>query len=130
MPFVRIALAGPRLADHQVAALQQGFTALMADILGKRADLTVVAIEQAPAEAWSVGGKGLPSGARCAQVEATITAGTNRTAEKRDFLQAAHALLSQTLGRADAPIYIVVRDTPADDWGFDGRSQAARRISA
>lgn len=130
MPFVRISLAGPPLAAVQVAQLQRQATALMTDILGKRRDVTVVAVDQAEASAWSVGGHALDAAFRCAQVEAFITAGTNNEEEKRTFLMAAHAMLREMLGRADAPVYVIVQEVPASDWGFDGLSQAARRQAA
>jgi 4-oxalocrotonate tautomerase len=129
MPFVRIALAGPQLENCQVAELQRQITGLMSDILGKRRDLTVVAVDQAQAGAWSVGGRSLDAAFRCAQIDAFVTAGTNSEDEKRLFLQAAHALLQDILGRTDAPVYVIVHEVPAPDWGFDGLSQAARRLA-
>lgn len=130
MPFVRIALAGPPLAAGQIAQLQQQVTVLMSDILGKRRDLTVVAVDRAEADTWSADGQALNTTSRCAQIEAFITAGSNSEDEKCAFLQAAHAMLLDVLGRADAPVYIIVHEVPASDWGFDGLSQAARRLAA
>lgn len=127
MPFVRISLAGHAHAADQVAELQQQATGLMSDILGKRRDLTVVAVEKAEATAWSVGGEALKAAARCAQIEAFITAGSNSDEEKRAFQRAAYAMLREILGHTDAPVYIIVQEVPAPDWGFDGLSQAERR---
>lgn len=130
MPFVRIALAGTSLTAGQIADLQRRATDLMSDILGKRRDLTVIAVEQAVAAAWSVGGQALEGSGRCAQIEAFITAASNSEEQKSAFLKAAHALLLDILGRVDAPVYVIVHEVPAPDWGYDGLSQAARRLAS
>ncbi|WP_084267915.1 tautomerase family protein [Azohydromonas lata] len=128
MPLVRIHIAGSTPSPAQVAALQQRATALMAGVLGKRADLTVVAVEHHGAAQWSVGGAALAVGGRpLAQLDALITAGTNSEAEKSAFIGAAHALLADVLGPLASPVYVALRELPAGDWGYDGLTQAARR---
>lgn len=128
MPFVRICLASPQPSPAQVAALQRRATALMADVLGKRADLTVVAVERQPIAHWSVGGAALANEGRpLASMEALITAGTNSAAEKSAFMGAAHAMLAEVLGPLASPVYVALRELPAGDWGYDGMTQAARR---
>jgi 4-oxalocrotonate tautomerase len=131
MPFVRISLAGQPATPAQVAELQRHATALMAQVLGKRADLTVVAVEQQPAAHWSVGGAA-PADLRppLAQLEALITAGTNNAAEKAAFIRAAHDMLGTVLGPLASPVYVALRELPAGDWGYDGATQAARRLVA
>ncbi len=100
----------------------------MADVLGKRPDLTAVLIETHDAALWSVGGEPVPC---AAHLEATVTAGTNSAPEKAEFLRAAHDLLARVAG-ADLPpaTYVVVREVPADTWGYGGRTQEARRTAA
>ncbi len=121
MPFVRITLttAAAPLVQQRIAA---GFTRLMAEVLGKKAELTAILVES-PAGLWTIGGEAV---ARAAHVEALVTAGTNSAAQKADFLAAARALLAAELGALPTATYAVVRDMPADDWGYDGLSQAAR----
>lgn len=128
MPYIRITLAGvePANADpHKLTALQQGVTRLMVDILQKEEVLTVVSIGRDAADCWSVGGVALAG--RNAQVQAFITAGTNTNAEKAAFMAATANLLEQVLGKSAEPVYVVVQEIPATDWGYDGLSQAARR---
>ena len=67
---------------------------------------------------------------RGAFLEATVTAGANTDDEKAAFIAAAEAMLRDALGRLDAPVYVIVQEIPATDWGYDGRTQAARRIDA
>lgn len=128
MPLVRIHVAGSTPSPAQVAALQQRATALMAGVLGKRADLTVVAVEHHGAASWSVGGAAPAGGGRpLAQLDALVTAGTNSEAEKSAFIRAAHALLAEVLGPLASPVYVALRELPGTDWGYDGLTQAARR---
>jgi 4-oxalocrotonate tautomerase len=129
MPFVRIALAGTDPTPAQVADLQRRATALMAEALDKRADLTVVTVQREAAANWSVGGAALPDGAPLAQLEALVTADTNSAAQKAAFIRAAHDMLATVLGPLASPVYVVVRELPAGDWGYDGATQAARRAA-
>lgn len=130
MPFIRISLAGRPLPAERMHQLQEQTTRLMVRELGKRQDVTVVAIETAPAACWSAGGAALQEEDRLAQLEAFITAGTNTDEEKAAFVSAAHAMLLSVLGAKATPIYVVVVDVPATNWGYDGKTQAARRLAA
>jgi 4-oxalocrotonate tautomerase len=99
----------------------------MASLLGKRADLTVVAIGSDPAGTWSANGSAT---ARAANLQAFITAGTNTDAEKAAFLAAARCMMEEVLGESTAPMYVVLSEVAASDWGYDGLSQAQRRCDA
>lgn len=129
MPYVRITAAGEPLTPRQVAALQGGTTTLLHRLLGKRAAVTVVTVLDAAAERWAVAGDALPPGARCAQVDAFITAGSNGGEQVAGFIAAVHGLLSEVLGDLAAPAYVMVHELAADQWGYDGRSQAQRRAA-
>lgn len=123
MPCVRISIAAD-LDASQVARLQRGATELMARLLGKRADLTVVSVARDDAVCWSVGGN--PATGTMAQLQAFITEGTNTAEEKDAFIAAAYTLLIQVIGESDGPLYVIVSEVPAGDWGYDGLSQRAR----
>ena len=127
MPFIRISIAGDTPSRDQVTALQVKTTQLMADILGKRSEVTVVAVELSEAAAWSVGGECLAEGRQLAQMEAFITAGTNSKQEKADFIAAAYQMLSAVFGGAMSPLYVVIIEVDAADWGYDGNTQAYRK---
>ena len=130
MPYVRITAAGEPLTPRQIAALQGGTTTLLNRLLGKREAVTVVTVLDTAAERWAVAGDALPPGARCAQVDAFVTAGTNRGEEVAAFIAALHELLSEVLGDLAAPAYVMVHELAADQWGYDGRSQALRRAAS
>jgi 4-oxalocrotonate tautomerase len=128
MPFISIKVAGQTLTPEQVKVLQTQTTSLMAEVLHKKAELTAVSVEQVSPAGWSVGAKAVPV---AAHLEATITAGTNSADEKARFIAEAAQMLKSVLG-AWLPVatYIVLRDVPADSWGYDGLTQAARRYGA
>lgn len=127
MPFVNVRIAGSGIAADQVDRLHSGVTALMADILGKNRDLTAVLVEEVPATGWQVGGRPV---AFAAHVQAAITAGTNDAEEKARFIAEANALLHRVLGDAlPLATYVVVQEIAADAWGYDGRTQAHRRLT-
>jgi 4-oxalocrotonate tautomerase len=65
-----------------------------------------------------------------ALLEISITAGTNTAQEKADFIAAAWAELQRQLaagGPLEPASYVIVRELPAGDWGYGGKTQAARR---
>jgi 4-oxalocrotonate tautomerase len=124
MPLIHIILAGPNTAPGAIQQLQQETTRLMQTILHKEAALTVVSISQLPAGAFSANGQAVAIGA---SLQAMITAGTNSAAEKADFIFAANFLLTATIGFSAAPIYVALHELPAESWGYDGQTQAARK---
>lgn len=127
MPYLEIHLTPDNLASDRQAELASGATRLLAELLGKRADLTVVRLVPTPTGQWFAAGGPLPQLGRAAHVELKITQGTNSESEKARFLAALHQLMVDTAGPLSAPTYTVIQEIPATDWGYDGVSQAARR---
>lgn len=124
MPLVQITLSGPPAAADTVTHLQRETTRLMADILHKEAALTVVSVTQLPAGSHSANGRAVSTSA---SLQAMITAGTNSAAEKADFIFAAKSLLTVAIGPSATPIYVALHELPAESWGYDGQTQAARK---
>ena len=127
MPFIRISVAGNAPTHEQVADLQRKTTQLMADILGKRSEVTVVAVESIAVGNWSIGGKPLSEDRALAQMEAFITTGTNSEQEKSDFISAAYQMLCEVLNVVLSPLYVVIVEVDAINWGYDGKTQALRK---
>lgn len=124
MPFVSVKVGGVALDSGTVGALQRGLTDLMAEGLGKRADLTAVLVEATAAGAWSVGAGAVSP---AAHVEAAITLGTNTPAQKARFVAQAHALLARVLpGPLPVATYVILREEPGESWGYGGLTQAER----
>lgn len=128
MPFIHVRIAGPALSPEHTQHLQQRITTLMADVLGKKAELTSVLVEQVPVAGWSIGAR--PVGV-AAHLDAKVTAGTNTVDQKARFIADAHALLKEVVG-SELPLatYVVVDELPADAWGYAGLSQQHRADAA
>jgi 4-oxalocrotonate tautomerase len=129
MPTLSVKVA-PLQNPERYRSLASALTTLTASVLGKRPDVTAVLIEDLPAARWHVGGQDVQQ--PTALLEISITAGTNTPQEKADFIAAAWAELQRQLGAGgplDPASYVIVRELPAGDWGYGGRTQAERRRS-
>jgi len=128
MPFIHITL-GQTVAANARQQLGRRATDLIVDILGKRREVTAVLVECKHDAAWYIGGEAVGSaghGPVAAHCEIAITAGTNDADEKAHMISAMHALLSESLGSVPEASYVVIRELPAENWGYAGRTQAAR----
>jgi 4-oxalocrotonate tautomerase len=128
MPFISIKIAGPTLAPEQVSLLQDSTTNLMANVLGKKPELTSVLVEQVAVQGWSVGRRHVHV---AAHLDAKITAGTNTPDQKARFIAEANALLRSVLGD-ELPVasYVVIDEVAGDAWGYGGLTQEHRRQAA
>lgn len=126
MPYLQITLAPDSLDPAGRDRLAAAATRLLADLLNKRAEVTVVRIAATPASQWYGAGGPLPQLGRAAFAEVRITRGTNSDAEKARFLAELHRLLEAEAGPMSAPTYTVIQEVPRTDWGYDGLSQAER----
>lgn len=123
MPTLQLKIA-PAQPPERHALLARRLTAITAEILGKRAVVTAVMIEELPPARWFVGAE--PPAEATAWLEISITQGTNTADQKQAFVAAAHAELQQQLGPLAQASYVIVRELPATDWGYGGRTQAER----
>ena len=57
MPFVNIKITREGASAEQKAQLIRGVTHLLADILGKNPETTVVVIEEVDTDNWGIGGE-------------------------------------------------------------------------
>lgn len=124
MPLIHITLAGQPASRETIQQLQQETTRLMASILHKESAVTVVSVTQLPAGAFSANGQPVALGA---SLQAMITAGTNSEADKEAFIFAVNSMLTVAIGQTAAPIYVALLELPAGNWGYDGKTQAARK---
>jgi 4-oxalocrotonate tautomerase len=122
MPFARLTLVAP-LEKAESRDIGVTLTGLIADILKKRRHLTSVLVESVADANWSIDGE---ARAVAAHLEVCVTAGTNTAQEKKEFIRQAALLLQQAVGGLDTATYVVVRELPAGDWGYDGMTQADR----
>lgn len=131
MPYINIRTAGEPLTSEQVRQLVTGTTEHMTHIMGKKGELTSVRIESAEAQYWGIGGV-LASDRqnRAAHMDIKVTKGTNSDAEKAAMVEASHTLLVDVLGVLPEATYVVIHDLPAGNWGYAGKTQAARAKAA
>jgi 4-oxalocrotonate tautomerase len=128
MPYFNLAIGQP-VEPETRAFLARSTTALIADMLGKRAEVTAVRIDDLPAGHWFVAGEAAAVHGTPLQATLFITAGTNTTAEKAAFVAQLDRLLRDTFGEVPEASYIVIHEVAADDWGYGGQTQAARRLA-
>ena len=118
----------PLQNPERYGQLASALTDLTVQLLGKRREVTAVVIDDLPAARWHVGGAPLKQ--PTALLEISITQGTNTPVEKAAFIEAAFAELQRQLG-AGGPLepasYVVLRELPAQDWGYGGVTQMARQ---
>jgi len=127
MPTLQLKVA-PLLNPARYRALAHALTKITAQHLGKREEVTAVVIDDLPAARWYIGGRDVQRAT--ALLEISITEGTNTVAQKQAFIAAAFAELEQQLGYGqplEEASYVIVREVPASDWGYGGRTQAARK---
>lgn len=126
MPFIRITL-GRAVSSAQKQAVARQTTALIADLLHKRAEVTAVHVDSVAADGWCIAGEPPAEALTPAHGEIYITAGTNTAAEKAAMIAALQRLLVETCGALPEASYIVIHEIPATDWGYAGQTQAARQ---
>lgn len=129
MPTLTVKLA-PLPSEPVQQRLAEALTAVTVDTLGKREAVTAVVFEPVPASQWWIGGRHVQKAT--AMLEIRITAGTNTAAQKARFIEAADAVLQRHLAphaALEEASYIVVRELPGTDWGYDGVTQRERQLA-
>ena len=128
MPCLDIRLTAPCLPE-KVAQVATRMTDLTVEILGKRREVTAAVVQCIAPGHWTVGGASLnAAGNGSFFLEVNVTQGSNTPAQKAAFVAAAFTAAEAILGRLDAASYVIVREIPADAWGYQGLTQAARAV--
>lgn len=123
MPYLNLKIS-KKLPIATQEFLAAELTRLMAEILHKEPTLTAITIEELEQSHWFINGKLQTIGAHLA---INITQNTNTALQKSEMLAAAAQLLNETLGQLPSATYVIIHELPADTWGYDGLSQAARK---
>lgn len=128
MPTLHLQLCPPQ-EPARLRALAQALTQLSTTVLGKRAAVTALHIQQAEAPMWALGGEA--PNAPMALLEIRISQGSNTDEEKAAFVAQAYAALQAHLG-GSSPLaeasYVTVLEVPAQHWGYGGLTQAQRKV--
>jgi 4-oxalocrotonate tautomerase len=116
--------------NEQRKLLYKKTTSLMNTVMGKQPEVTVVHIQESDSQQWSVNAVPLTNkGPVAAYVEIKITCGTNTPQEKAEMISETIKMLQRVVGATHEACYVVIDDIPADSWGYNGKSQAARASS-
>jgi len=118
------------LDSAQKKELYKKTTVLMNTIMGKRPEVTVVHIQESDPHLWATNASALtaedPVGA---YVDIKVTEGTNTPEEKAEMLSQTVKMLQDVAGAVQEACYVVIDDIPANSWGYNGKTQAARSAS-
>lgn len=128
MPYLNIKLSMPENAatSAKVAAL---LTSLTAEYLGKKRELTSVAVDYVSAPHWMVGEQVVADRSQVTfYLEVKVTEGTNTKDQKAAYVAAVHDALQTLLGPLHEASYTVIHEVHADAWGFGGKTQEHRYI--
>ncbi|KAF0812417.1 hypothetical protein IGB42_03085 [Andreprevotia sp. IGB-42] len=105
-------------------------TELTHTILGKKRELTAIAVEYVPASQWFIGGKALSGQAPSFYLDIKVTDGTNTKDEKARYVREVFAAFEREFGTLQAASYVLVDDVRADAWGWQGKTQEYRYVQA
>ena len=98
-------------------------------MLGKKKELTSVAVEYVPANEWFIGGTSLASqGLATFYLDIKVTEGTNTKNQKAGYIQKVFAAFESVLGNLKPASYIVIHEVRADSWGYESATQELRYI--
>ena len=126
MPILNVKLSAPRSPEttRRVAALLLDLTSR---ILGKKPEVTSIAIDYVHPDDWVVGGRTLAEqGKSSVYLDVKITDETNTKAEKAEYIRATFAAFADLLGDLHEESYIHVHDVRAAAYGFGGKTQEYR----
>ena len=129
MPYINIRL-GRNLDNEQRKLLYDKTTSLMNTVMGKRPEVAVVHIQESESQQWSV--NSVPITVKdpiAAYVDIKITDGTNTPEEKAEMISQTIKMLQDIVGNTQEACYVVIDDIPANSWGYNGKTQAARAAS-
>ena len=129
MPYINIRL-GKNLNNEQRIQLFEQTTSLMNTVMRKRREVTVVHIQESEPQQWSTNSIPLtPNSPPGAYVDIKVTDGTNTIEEKAEMISQTVKMLTNVVGIIQEACYVVIDDLPADSWGYNGKTQAARSAS-
>ncbi len=126
MPILTVKIAAQRsdtLTD-QVAAMLAEHTST---ILGKKPEVTAIAITYVDPRDWIIAGRSLQShGKSSFALEIKVTDETNTKDEKKRYIQAVFDGFTKILGDIHEESYIHVNDVRAAAYGYGGKTQEFR----
>ena len=128
MPYLHLNVSSP-LDSKKRAEVASLLTSLTADVLGKKRELTAVAISTTAAQDWYIGAKPLTESEQVSfYLDIKVTEGTNTKNEKAEYVHQVFQGMSAILGELASASYVVIHEVHADSWGYAGQTQEFRYI--
>ena len=128
MPMITVQIAGEPSVEL-ARSVQETVTSLTARLLGKKPEVTAVAVDFVPKKFWFIAGKSVEErGTSAFFLDVRISDGTNTKDEKARYIAEAFAALSRLVGGAHPESYVHVDDVRADAYGYGGLTQERRYV--
>ena len=126
MPILTVKISGKKNPDT-TAKVCELLLELTTRVLGKKREVTAIAVEYVDADSWVVGGKLLSEqGKNSFYFDIKITDETNTKAEKAQYIKEAFAGFTKILGNLHDESYIYIQDVRASAYGYGGFTQEYR----
>jgi 4-oxalocrotonate tautomerase len=130
MPILKVkvsAAPSPALTKE----ISETLLELTTRILHKKRELTAITLEYVASEHWVVGGRTLAEQGRSSfYFDIKVVDGTNTKDEKAQYVREAFAAFGRLLPDLHEESYIHVEDVRPEAYGFGGKTQEFRYISA
>jgi len=126
MPILNVKVSATRTPEltERIARLLLDLTTR---VLGKKPELTSIAIDYVAPEDWIVGGRSLAAQGRSSfWFDIRVTDETNTKAEKAQYIREAFEGFAALLGNLHEESYVHVHDVRAASYGYGGRTQEWR----
>lgn len=126
MPILNVKVSAARSPElsRQISEFLLDITSR---ILGKKREVTAIAIDYVSPEDWFIAGVPLSEkGKRSVYFDIKITDETNTKDEKARYIAEAFAGFERILGDLDEESYVYVQDVRAAAYGYGGKTQEFR----
>ena len=126
MPILNVKVCGQKNIET-TKAINELLLELTHRILGKKKEVTAIAIEYVDPDCWFVGGKLLSEQDKNSfYFDIKITDETNTKDEKAQYIKEAFTGFERILGNLHEESYIYVQDVRAASYGYGGKTQEYR----
>jgi 4-oxalocrotonate tautomerase len=126
MPILNVKVSAKR-SPEMTQAISELLLDLTTRVLGKKREVTSIAIDYVDPADWIVGGRSLAEqGKTSVYFDIKITDETNTKDEKARYIREAFAGFAALLGNLHEESYIYVQDVRAAAYGYGGKTQEQR----
>jgi 4-oxalocrotonate tautomerase len=126
MPILNVKVSAKK-SEKMTKDISDILLDLTTRILGKKPEVTSIAIDYVDPRDWIVGGRSLTEqGKSSIYFDIKVTDETNTKAEKEKYIAEAFNAFSGLLGNLHEESYIYVQDVKAAAYGYGGKTQEYR----